>query len=306
MLASAAFIWGSGFVVMKDSVDVLPPAYLLGFRFLAAGLILVVVFWKQVRKCLSKDYLLIGALLGVLNFVAFWVQTIGLTDTTPGKNAFITATYCVIVPFVYWLVARRKPTVFNLVAAVLCVAGIGFVSLQGSSSEGAEGLASIASLLSMSFGDFMTLICAFIFAVHITLVAKFSERYEVMPLTVYQFLVGGVCGLLIGAGTETLPPASIVTPDFLMGMAYLVVFASCVALGFQNVSLAHVHPAPAALLLSLESVFGVLFSVALYGEAITVRLLIGFVLIFAAIVVSEVLPLAWKKPTNKTVSNETP
>ena len=70
-------------------------------------------------------------------------------------------------------------------------------------------------------------------------------------------------------------------------MAYLVVFASCVALVIQNVALAHVPPAQASLFLSLESVFGVLFSILLYGELLTVRLVVGFVLIFIALLVSE-------------------
>ena len=91
------------------------------------------------------DYLVKGTILGVVCYLAFWVQTIGLDHTTPGKNAFLTATYCVIVPFAWWAIARKRPTAFNLVAAVMAVGGIGLVSLSGSLSE-----------LSMGFGDAMT------------------------------------------------------------------------------------------------------------------------------------------------------
>ena len=55
-----------------------------------------------------------GMLLGVFDFSAFWAQTVGLENTTPGINAFLTATYCVIVPFLWWVVARKRPTVFNV------------------------------------------------------------------------------------------------------------------------------------------------------------------------------------------------
>lgn len=283
LLVVATVIWGLSYVVMKDAVDIVEPAYLIGFRFLATGVILSVVFWRRMRLAFTKDYLVKGLVLGMLCFLGFWVQTIGLDNTTPGKNAFLTATYCVIVPFAWWVIARKRPTAFNLVAAVLCVAGIGLVSLQGSISE-----------LSMGYGDFMTLVSALLFAVHIVYVSKFSETNDVLALTVLQFLVGGVCGLVCGACFETLPPVSALTPEFFWNMAYLVVFASCVALVIQNVALAHVPPSQASLFISLESVFGVLFSVLLYGEQVSFKLVAGFVLIFGAILVSEMFPLKRK------------
>ena len=283
----ATVIWGLSFVVMKDAVDVLQPAYLIGFRFLATGAILAALFFRRLRAALSGeralDYLVKGTILGVVCYLAFWVQTIGLDHTTPGKNAFLTATYCVIVPFAWWAIARKRPTAFNLVAAVMAVGGIGLMSLTGSLSE-----------LTMGFGDTMTLVSALLFAVHIVYVSKFSEKSDVLVLTLLQFAVGGVCGVAYGACFETLPPAESLTPAFWMNMAYLVVFASCVAFVIQNVALAHVPPAQASLFLSLESVFGVLFSVLLYGEEIGLRLVGGFALIFVAIVVSETFPLKSK------------
>lgn len=283
LIVAATIIWGLSFVFMKDAVDVLPPAWLIGVRFMATGIILACVFHKRFAAALTKTYLVRGGIIGVLVFLAFWTQTIGLAYTTPGKNAFLTGTYCVLVPFAWWLFARRKPTRYNLIAAVLCVAGIGLVSLQGSAGD-----------LTLGFGDAMTLVCSVFFALHIVYVSKFTNTCDVMALTVYQFLVGGACGLIVGACTETLPPVSAITPDFLWNMAYLVVFASCLALVFQNVGLAHVDPAPASLLLSLESVFGVVFSVLLYGEVLSLKLVCGFALIFGAILISEMLPLKSK------------
>lgn len=284
LLVLATVIWGFSFVVMKDTVDVLQPASLIGFRFFATGVILAAVFWRRFRAALTKDYLVKGIIVGLLCYLAFWVQTIGLEQTTPGKNAFLTATYCVIVPFAWWFVARKKPTAFNLTAALLCIGGVGLVSLEGSLGS-----------FSMGYGDFMTLVSAVLFAVHMVYVSKFSKTNDVFALTVYQFLVGGVCGIAYGLCFESLPPLSAVTPDFLFNMGYLVIFASCLALVFQNMGFANVPPAQASLLLSLESVFGVLFSVLLYGEALSFRLLAGFALIFAAVVVSEVLPLKMRK-----------
>ena len=121
-------------------------------------------------------------------------------------------------------------------------------------------------------------------------VSKFSGTNDVLVLTVMQFFIGGACGVACGACFETLPPAWALTPEFFWNMAYLVIFESCVALVIQNVALAHVPPAQASLFLSLESVFGVL----LYGEQVGLKLIVGFVLIFGAILVSEMFPLKRK------------
>ncbi len=281
LILVATAIWGMSFIVMKDTVDVLPPAFLIGFRFAAAGVVLMLAFWKRFQASLTRGCIWRGAVVGLLIFLAFWIQTIGLTGTTPGKNAFLTATYCVIVPFAWWVVARRRPSACNVVAAFLCVAGIGLVSLKGSLAD-----------LTMGYGDFMTLVSAFFFAFHIIAVSRFTEDCDAIVLTVHQFLWGGLCGMVLGFATETLPPpAALMAPDFLWNMVFLVVFSSCVTYAIQNVALAHVPPAQASILLSTESVFGVAFSVLLYGEALSLRLTLGFVLIFIAIAVSEALPM---------------
>lgn len=296
-LVLATVIWGLAFVVMKDAVSVMEPAWLIGVRFTLTAVLLTLVFFRNVRATLNRDHLVRGAVLGVLIFIAFWTQTIGLDHTTPGKNAFLTATYCVLVPFFGWMLMSKKPSAFNVAAALLCIVGIGLVSLASGASDGgaAAAASSAASFLGMSFGDFMTLVCAVFFAVHIVYVSKYSEGRDVLALTVYQFWVGGVCGLVVGGLTEPAPNLAAITPEFLFNLAYLVVFASCVALVIQNVALAHVPPAQGSLFLSLESVFGVAFSVLLYGEQLSLRLVAGFVLIFAAVVVSEVLPERFKR-----------
>lgn len=281
MIVAATLIWGSSFVTMKDSLDFMPPSWLIGIRFLITSLLLAVVFWKRVRTCLSGKAFIAGSVLGALIFAAYWFQTVGLAFTTPGKNAFLTATYCVIVPFIYWIVAKRRPTIFNIVAAVLCIAGVGFVSLSNET-------------FSIEFGDGMTLVCGVLFAAHIVAAAAYAKKHDIIVLTVYQFFASGIFGIIVGALTEPLPTMAALDPTMLLNMAYLIVFCSCIAMGFQNAALAHVPPSQAAILLSLESVFGVIFSVILYGEALSGALVVGFVLIFTSIILSEAFPR--KKP----------
>ena len=284
LIVAATAVWGISFVFMKDVVEVLPPAWLLGIRFTCAGIILFAILRKRVTSGFNLRVLGMGIVLGILDFSAFFAQTVGLQHTTPGINAFLTATYCVIVPFIWWLVAHRKPTFFNLGAALLAIGGIWLVSVS-SSDEG----------LTMGLGEGLTLVAAVIFALHIVAVSKFSQHFDALGLTVLQFLTEGVLGLIVGGLTEPAPAFSVFTPDIIGQMVFLVLFASIFAFGAQNLALAHVPPAQASLLLSLESVFGVVFSVIMTGEQLTVRLLVGFVLIFAAIMVSELLPVKKKE-----------
>ncbi len=292
MLLAATIIWGIAFVVMKDAVDVLPPAQLIGVRFFLTGLLMAAVFHRSLRGTLNGPCLRAGLVLALVTFLAFWVQTIGLADTTPGKNAFLTATYCVIVPFLLWIVARKRPTLANVGAAVVCIAGIGLVSMTAGSFR-------------LEFGDLMTLLCAVFFAAQIIAISHYAQQFNVLALTVYQFLFGGLMGLLLGGLTEPAPTLAVLTPDFAFNLFYLVVFASGLCYLFQNVGLAHVAPAQGSLLLSLESVFGVLASVLLYGEVVTGRMMLGFVLIFAAILISELAPTLKAKLLEQKRQTET-
>lgn len=278
LLVLAAMIWGFSFVVMKDVVTVMPPAWLLGIRFTLAGFILLFILRKRVKAHFSKRALGAGMVLAVFDFSAFLAQTVGLQHTTPGINAFLTATYCVVVPFAWWVLMRKRPSFFNIGAAGIAVVGIWLVSVTTSGQT-----------FSIGFGESLTMVSSVLFAVHIVFVSKFTEKHDALMLTVFQFITEGCFGCIVGAATETLPAAAVITPTIVGQMVFLIVFASIIAFGIQNVSLAYVNPSQAALLLSLESVFGVLFSVLLYGEVMTSRLLVGFALIFVAILVNEVV-----------------
>lgn len=272
MLFLAAFIWGSSFFIMKDALDELPVQYLLAIRFTVGAVLLGLVCWKK-WKTFTPDYLWRGAIIGAMLFTAYSVQTYGLTLTTPSKNAFLTAVYCVLVPFLYWIFGQVKPDRFHVLAAVLCVTGVGLVSLTGD--------------LSVNPGDGLTLICAVFYAMHIVSVAKVSPGKDIYLLTVFQFAFAAVYAWIGGALTETFPAQALAKPEVLLPLAYLAVMATTVALLFQNVGQVWSDPASASVILSLESVFGVLCSVLFAGDEVNGRMLAGFALIFVAVVCSE-------------------
>lgn len=280
-LFSAALIWGSSFIIMKDSVDAFPPNILLGIRFTSATLLLCIIFFRRL-KLFNREYLLHGGIIGLCLFLAYCTQTIGLTGTTPGKNAFLTAVYCVLVPFLMWLFYKVRPDIFNFAAAVLCITGIGLVALDGD--------------FSMGYGDALTLVGGLFYALHMITVSRFSRDKDPVLLTITQFgfvaVLSWVAGLIFEPFPTQFPLRS------LGGILYLAVFATAVCLLLQNVGQKYTAPASAAILLSLESVFGVLFSVLFYEEPLSLRLVLGFALIFIAVVISETkLSFLFKKKT---------
>ena len=273
MLFAAALIWGTSFFYHeKTPLDVMP----------------VFSFWPSVLPpgpccwawhpgrnggTLRPTTCGVGAVIGGFLFLAYAVQTFGLSLTTPSKNAFLTAVYCVIVPFLTWAVVKIKPDRYNIAAALLCVVGVGLVSLTEELTIGA--------------GDLLTLCCALFYASHIVAVAKVSPGRDITLLTVFQFAFAALYAWVCGACTETFPAAALTDPALLLPMLYLCFMATTVALLFQNVGMIWSDPASASVILSLESVFGVLSSVIFYGDPVTGRLLAGFALIFVAVVCSE-------------------
>lgn len=272
MIVCATLIWGSTFVIMKDALDDVDLMFLLAFRFTFAAVALSLVFWKRWKNTGPSDWLR-GAVMGVLLFISYTVQNYGLMDTTPGKNAFFTAVYCVLVPFLYWATDRLRPDKFNLLAAVLCIAGIGFVSWDGG--------------LSFSRGDVLTLISGVCYALHIVTVSKFSQNRDIFILTVVQFAAAALCCWVSTLFVTHGFPSSGLPARAWLVLLYLAIAATSLALLFQNVGQKYTDPSSAAVLLSLEAPFGVAFSVFLGADSPSAPMYFGFFLIFLAIVCSE-------------------
>lgn len=272
MLVIAALIWGSSFIVMKDVVDFLTPAVLLFIRFTLATIFMSIIFFKYLKNIKKEDFLA-GAITGGCLFTAYFVQTIGLTMTTPSKNAFLTAVYCAIVPFLVWLFYHKRPDGYNFIAAILCFIGIGFVSLTGQ--------------LTLQMGDLLTLIGGFFYAFHILAVKKFSKEIHPIRLTTFQFGFASLYACIVSLVMEDITIITMMKSSMGLQIFYLAFFATTLALLFQNIGQKATSECSASIILSLESVFGVLFSVLFYGEVLTMRVIIGFILIFVAIIISE-------------------
>lgn len=255
---------------MKNTVDVFPPYFLLAVRFTIACIFLGIVFWKKMKE-ITVEYLWKSAVIGGLLFFAYTTQTIGITETTPGKNAFLTAIYCVIVPFLFWIVDKSKPDIYNFAAALVCIAGIGMVSLTGQ--------------FTIENGDAFTLVGGVLYAIHMVAIAKFCKGKDPIIITILQLGFAAILSWIAAIVTGSYPTQCNI--QNIEGLLYLAVFATAIAQMFQFIGQKYTHPSAASIILSLEAVLGVLFSVIFYGEQLTLRLAAGFVLIFAAVIISE-------------------
>ena len=273
----ATIIWGTTFFIMEGTIQNIGVFTLLATRFSIAAIILAAVLWKKLKK-IDKTYILQGFLLGLFIIVAYMFQTYGLADekTTPGKNAFLTAIYCVLVPFMAWAVTKEKPDRYNIIAAVMGIFGITLISVSGNDFS------------SICAGDFLTLMGGIFFAVHMVAVPIFSKKRDVLLLTVLQLFFSGVLAWIPALTMETFPTNLPI--ESAASIIYLAVFATCACYLLQNIGQKYTQPAAASLILSLEAVFGVIFSVIFTKENITPRVMAGFIIVFLAILVSEVKP----------------
>ena len=269
-------VWGGAFVVMKNSMDVIPPTYLLACRFTIAAIGLIVIFWKQVRTMTWKD-VKYGTILGVFIFISYYFQTYGLKYTTASKNAFITTLYVIIVPFLHWIFNKVNPKWNNITAAVIAVIGLALISLKGDRT--------------VNYGDLLTFACSFGFALHMVLVAHYTICYNPIKLTVVQMVSSSLFAWVLAMLSEgPLDPGVFAVPGILTSLLFLGILSSMVCFLLQNVCQSYISATTSAILFSMESVFGLLFSVLFLRETVTGKMLIGCGLMFAAAILAEYTP----------------
>lgn len=270
MLLSVAIIWGFGFIAVKIGLNSgMSPFYLLFLRFAVASLCLLPFQIKKLKK-ISLQTWKRGSLLGFFLFLGFGLQTVGLDYTTTSKNAFLTAVNVIIVPFLAAALTKKRVDGHSIVASLMCLVGIGFLSLNDS--------------LSINIGDILTLICAVVFAAHIVTTSLIAKHEAADTLVFIQMLVAAVLSFI-----ATLIFREKLTLNLHSGLAiiYLGVFSTMLAFFLQTVGQKYAHATKAAILLSTESLFGALLAVLIFKDAFLPQMIIGCILIFGAIIISE-------------------
>ncbi|QUG41984.1 DMT family transporter [Psychrobacillus sp. INOP01] len=269
-LAVVAIIWGSGFVASAVSLEHFTPYQILGIRFLIGIILLSLVFFKKLKN-IKKSTIIKGTIIGVFLYLAFALQTVGLVYTTPSKNAFLTAVNVVIVPFITFFIFKRKMDKFELFGALLAIIGIGVLSLKLSGG--------------VNFGDFLTLLCAVAFAFHIIYTAKFVKNEDPVLLTVVQMAAATVLGFIVVLFKGETNFVS--NFEGVSAVLYLGIISTTIAFLLQTVAQKYTTETKAAIILSTEAFWGMVFSIIILSEVLTGKMVIGATLILAAIIISE-------------------
>jgi len=276
LLATAALLavtacWGSTFFLIHDLLERVPTLDFLAVRFAIASVTLVALAPRALGR-LSRDSRRHAVVLGCLYGVAQILQTAGLAKTPASVSGFITGMYVVATPVFAAFILRSRIGAVTWVAVVLAMAGLGVLTLSG---------------LSIGYGEALIFVAAMIYALHIVGLGAWSDPRQALGMAIVQLMVIAVICLVCTA------PNGLVLPDRAGDWAsvlYMAVFAGAGAMIGQTWAQAHLPPTRAAIIMSMEPVFAALFAVLLGGESAGVRMVVGGLLVLAAMLLAELAP----------------
>ncbi len=265
-------IWGSGFVATDIAISSFNASFVLLIRFLVAFLAMLIVSFNSI-KSMKKTALKRGLLLGIVAFVAFYFLTIGLQYTTPSKSAFVTATNVIMVPFIGIFLIGNQINKKNILAAFITLIGVAFLTLDSNFAIGR--------------GDLLTGVGAVLFAFHIVWTGEFSREENVSHLILVQMGISFLMALLLFVigGYDFSMDYSVKGMGALL---YLGLFPTALAFAMQTWAQKYTTETEAAVILSFESVIGTIFSIAIVGEQMNYKMIIGSALILFSIFISEI------------------
>ena len=278
-------IWGGTFALIKNAFNDISPLLFLGLRFSIAALIFLPFVYASLKRT-NRQTLIAGSILGFFYFTGFAAQSLGLNLTTATKSGFITGTFVVFIPILQLIIERRKPKWFNILSVFLGLMGLILLSRKGENAF--DFIKQLGS--DFNLGDLLTLLCALLFAFQVVYVDVFTKKYDYLPMVFVQLLITGVGGFILSfvfsiSSLETVKftfNATVVT-----AILYTAIFASIIATVIQLKFQKFVSPTKAGIIFSIEPIFAAVFAYFLLSEKISNFGLVGCVLIFIGLIVSE-------------------
>jgi drug/metabolite transporter (DMT)-like permease len=270
-LVAVTAVWGSTFVVVKDAVERMPVMDFLTWRFALAAVVMAVARPGAVTT-LGRDGRRHGVLLGLALAAGYVAQTFGLERTPATISGFITGLFVVFTPLCAGLLLRKRVDVMSWLGVAIATGGLALLSLHG---------------LSVGRGEAITLLCALSFALHIVGLGEWSRSQDAYGLAVVQLATVAVVSAVAAAPDSLAPP-----PDGKAWGAILLTALAATAVGFfvQTWAQAHLAPTRAAVVMTMEPVFAGVFGVAIGGDDLTARVVIGALLVLAAMFLVELGP----------------
>lgn len=278
-LLLATVIWGGAFVAQSAGMDLIGPFTFQAIRCLLAVLALLAVIAcieikdlrQSIRKWADRRLWKAGVICGCALFISTSLQQVGLVETDAGKAGFITAMYIVVVP-IFGLFLRKTPSPAAVFSVFLAVIGMYLLCCAG--------------VTQVSTGDLLILGCAIAFAVQITLIDRFASNIDALRLNCIQALVVAVLSFILMLVYEKPNMKHIM--NCWLPLGYAGVLSMGMAYTLQIIGQRHLEPTTASLIMSLESVFAVVFGTMLLHETMTIWEAAGCVLVFAAVILSQI------------------
>ncbi len=268
-------IWGGTFVSIKVALDYISPLLLMAFRFSSAFIFFLILNPVKV-SLVNKGLLMRGLALGVLMFLGYGLQTVGLNYTTASRSGFITYFYALLVPVFQFLILRKKPLVMNLLGLALAFSGLTLIT---------GGLDSA----SMNRGDMLTLLSAASYGIYVVLLNLWSNDRDAGPLTAFQLLVTAAISFAVSPILEE----PFLHHSFALwgNVLFLSLLGSVVAVYVMTRFQTYVTPTRAAILYSMEPVFSVILAIFILREHFSLLQLGGALLIIAGVLLSEIFQI---------------
>ncbi|ACS99294.1 DMT family transporter [Paenibacillus sp. JDR-2] len=285
LLILAAFIWGFAFVAQRQGMEHTGPFTFNAVRFVLGAISLLPLIWIMDRKSGQTKAQLRGSFrsaskygvcTGLILFVGASLQQIGLMYTTAGKAAFVTGLYIVIVPF-FGLFLKQRFGVNSGIGAVLAVIGLYLLCMTND--------------LTLGKGDLYELVGALFWSVHILMIDRFSRKTDGLKLSLAQILTCSVLSFIAAFSTEKVELSGL--SDAMIPLLYGGICSVGIAYTLQIVGQKNAHPAQAAIILSLETVFAAIGGYLLLDEVLGVRAGIGCMFMLVGMIVPQLPPL-WR------------
>lgn len=278
LLFLAAFIWGIAFVAQSVGMDYMGPLTFNGIRFLMGSMVLLpfILYRRsknrkaEVTPYAASTTLIGGVCCGLALCAAALLQQYGIMYTTVGKAGFITTLYIILVPFFGIFLKRKIP------GKIWIGAGIAAVGMY---------LLCMSEKLALSKGDAFVFVCAVLFAIHILVIDNFSPKADGVELSCIQFFTAGMIAIILAFIFEQPTLGGVIAG--IIPLAYAGILSSGVAYTFQVLGQKNMDPTIASLILSMESVVSVLAGFVILKQALTIKELLGCVLVFLAVILVQ-------------------
>ncbi|MGG6313910.1 DMT family transporter [Paenibacillus macerans] len=282
-LLSVAFMWGCTFLIVQHAVRVLPPLAFNGIRFIGAALLLALIialFYRSEWRKLSWGMFGHAALLGLLLFLGYSFQTVGLLYTTTSNAGFITGLSVIIVPFLSFWLLRQAISRFTWFSAFLAAAGLYLLTFAGTAAW------------AWNRGDAFVFLCAIAFALHVAYTGVFAPRYPALPLASLQL---AVVGILSSAASLLFEPTvsrsgladQWLQPEVLLALLVSIGPTSAFAFWIQTVCQKYTSPSRVAVIFAMEPVFAAATGVLFGGEVLGFAAVLGCACILGGMLLAE-------------------